>query len=136
MPVHLEVLAAARRLGAERKDWTFTPDEVVRALPHLNPGTIRTHVTSRCCDNAPKNHPHKWSYFTRVGRGLYRVLPQVRREQRARIDRAAEERAVFGQASSAALRDTIHSVMSRSDQYFVAECLEIAVVTQGRTLDE
>lgn len=34
------------------------------------------------------------------------------------------------------VRDTVHAVVSRSGEYFVAECLEIAVVTQGRTLDE
>lgn len=33
-------------------------------------------------------------------------------------------------------REAIHGVVSYSDGYFVAECLEIAVVTQGRTLDE
>lgn len=131
MPVHEEVLVAARRIGGERKDWTFTPDEIVRALPHLNPSTIRTHVTSRCCQNAPKNHLHRWAYFTRIGRGLYRLLPGVRVDRRT-----AEARATYGAAPAAALRDTIHSVLSRSGGYFVAECLEVAVVSQGRTLDE
>ena len=32
--------------------------------------------------------------------------------------------------------DTVRAVVSRSGEYFVAECLEIAVVAQGRTLDE
>ncbi len=30
----------------------------------------------------------------------------------------------------------IHAVILDSDALFVAECLEVAVVTQGRTLDE
>lgn len=138
MAVHEEVLAAARRLGAERGDWTFTPDEIVRALPHLNPGTIRTHVTSRCCENAPTNHPHKWAYFRRVARGVYRVLPAVRGESkiRGKADRVAEARGHCGVEGAPAVRQTIHGLVSRSGAFFVAECLEIAVVTQGRTLDE
>ena len=66
MAVHDEVLEAARRLCRERGGWTFRPDEVVRALPHLNPGTVRTHIVSRCCVNAPLHHPHRWAYFRRV----------------------------------------------------------------------
>ncbi len=30
----------------------------------------------------------------------------------------------------------IHAVITASGEWFVAECLEVAVVTQGRTLDE
>lgn len=31
---------------------------------------------------------------------------------------------------------TIHAFVRRGERYYVAECLEIAVVTQGETLDE
>ena len=34
------------------------------------------------------------------------------------------------------LSRTIHAVIFSGDDYFVANCLEIAVVTQGRTIDE
>ena len=34
------------------------------------------------------------------------------------------------------LRGTVHAVIFESGQYYVAECLEVAVVTQGRSLDE
>ncbi len=34
------------------------------------------------------------------------------------------------------LRDTIHAFIQRDESTFTAECLEIAVVTQGKTLDE
>ena len=34
------------------------------------------------------------------------------------------------------LQQTIKAVVRKGDQYYVAECVEIAVVTQGRTLDE
>lgn len=132
MPVHEEVLIAARRLGAERGDWTFTPDEVVRALPHLNASSVRTHVTSRCCVNAPVNHPHRWDYFQRTARGVYRVLPS----RRGRKPRVSEARAEYDAGSRSVVRHAIHGVISRSDRYFVAECLEIPVVTQARTLDE
>src|SRR6266498_154918 len=101
MAVHDEVLQAARRIGSEHQDWSFTPDQIVRALPHLNPGTVRTHVTSRCCENAPRNHPHKWAYFRRVSRGIYRVLPAARGEAKARrgIAQVAEARARYGSGS-------------------------------------
>lgn len=33
-------------------------------------------------------------------------------------------------------RDVIHAVLHREDGVYTAECLEIAVVTQGRTVDE
>ena len=93
MAIHDEILAAALRICRERGAWTFSADEIVRALPHLNAGTIRTHVTSRCCVNAPRNHPHKWDYFKRVDRGVYEVVPRYRARRgaitlrRARITR-------------------------------------------------
>ncbi len=155
MPVHAEVLDAARRLCRERGGWTFRPDEVVRALPHLNASTIRTHIVSRCCVNAPKHHPHRWAYFRRVARGVYEILPALRhgrgpRLARARAaDAAAVARTVRAGAASrvaetagtygrraAAPRDTVHAVVTRDRHWYVAECLELAVVTQGRTLDE
>ena len=34
------------------------------------------------------------------------------------------------------LKHAIHAVISKGDRYFVAECLEIAVVTQGITIEE
>ena len=33
-------------------------------------------------------------------------------------------------------RPAIHAVISESEGWYVAECLEVAVVTQGRSLDE
>ena len=34
------------------------------------------------------------------------------------------------------LQHTIKAVIRRGDSYYVAECVEIPVVTQGKTLDE
>lgn len=135
-PIHVEVLAAAVRLCRRRGHWTFRPDEIVRLLPHRNASSVRTHVVSRCCVNAPQNHPHRWEYFRRVARGSYEILPKHRRpDAEPRAGAVAEARAAY-HAPRRALRDTVHAVVVRDGAWFVAECLEIAVVTQGRSLDE
>jgi len=72
--VREQVLDAARRLLG--RDGTFRLRDVVAALPHLNPGTVRTHVASRCCVNAPAHHQTRWPYFRALGRGVYRVEPR------------------------------------------------------------
>src|SRR5262245_21900108 len=163
MAVHHEVLRTARRLCRERGGWTFRPDEVVRALPHLNPGSVRTHIVSRCCVNAPANHPHRWGYFRRTGRGTYEIVPAHRREPAGvrgaapagrgapvavtptgggRGVRESAGRYVTGAGAGHRARqrgrprDTVHVVVTRDGGWYVAECLEIAVVTQGRSLDE
>src|SRR6266571_4407567 len=130
MPVHAEVLDAARRLCRERGGRTFRPDEVVRALPHLNPSTVRTHIVSRCCVNAPRNHPHRWAYFRRVARGVYEILPGLPHTRRiqppsgrptdAAVDarsprdggarRVAETAGTYGRRTAATPRDTVHAV--------------------------
>jgi predicted RNase H-like HicB family nuclease len=132
---HEEILAAARRICAERGESTFSPDDIVRALPDLNPATIRTHVTSRCCVNAPKNHPHKWDYFRRVGRGRYEMTPKYRKRTTAH-DVAREARAAYTVMSMTEPRSTLHGVVTRSGRWYAAECVELPIVTQGRTLDE
>ncbi|HUP39861.1 MAG TPA: hypothetical protein VM115_07050 [Vicinamibacterales bacterium] len=76
-PIHLQVLEAVRAIA--RRDWTFDIRDVVAAVPHLNAGTVRTHVASRCCANAPSNHQSRHPYFTVVGRGVYRLEPRYRR---------------------------------------------------------
>jgi predicted RNase H-like HicB family nuclease len=158
MPVHDQVLETARRMCRERGGWRFSPDEVVRALPHLNASTVRTHIVSRCCVNAPAHHPHRWGYFRRVGRGVYEILPAHRRRapahkagtpadrdgkaagragvRRGGRTRVAETAGSYGSRPAAPPRDTVHAVVTRSRDWYVAECLEVAVVTQGHTLDE
>jgi hypothetical protein len=64
----------------------------VRALPHLNAATVRTHVASRCCVNAPANHQSRYAYFTAVARGRYRVMPGFRRRVgRGRHNQASQD---------------------------------------------
>jgi predicted RNase H-like HicB family nuclease len=41
-----------------------------------------------------------------------------------------------GDRAPAHKRDTIHAIIQKGETAYVAECLEVAVVTQGRTLDE
>jgi predicted RNase H-like HicB family nuclease len=135
MAVHEEVLSAAIRLCSSRQGWRFRPVEIVRALPHCSPGSVRTHVVSRCCTNAPTHHPHKWDYFERVERGVYEIRPRYRR-RKARQPTVAEPAATYGKAEQARRREVIHAAVSESGPWYVAECLEVAVVTQGRTLDE
>jgi len=133
MPIHREVLLTARRICRERGEKTFRVVDVVRALPYLKESSVRTHIVSRCCVNAPKNHPHKWPYFRRLGRGEYAIQPawQAERESRSR----AEESPV-SYVSPGPPQDTIHVAVRRLAGYYVAEGLELALVTQGRSLDE
>jgi hypothetical protein len=81
-PVHLQILDAA--CAAAARDWTFGIAEITAALPHLNAATVRTHVASRCCANAPANHQTRYRYFRTLQRGLYRVEPSFRRRRRQR----------------------------------------------------
>lgn len=131
MAAHREILEAAQRICATRPEPIFSPDEIVRALPHLNAQTIRTHVTSRCCVNARPHHQSRLEYFRKVSRGKYELLPQHRlsRPSAAKVRRNRLPEAL-------PQRDTIHAVITRDHDTYVVDCHEIPVVTQGRTLDE
>ena len=133
MAIHEEVLETARRICRERGRKTFRVSDIVQALPHLNPSSVRTHVVSRCCVNAPKNHPHKWAYFRRVARGEYAIVAPYGIPP-ARPKRLAESPAPY--AAPYAPSGAIHVLVRRSAGAYVAEGLELALVTQGRSLDE
>lgn len=91
-PVHLELLDAALSLATPRSRWTFRVAEIVRILPHLNAGTVRTHVASRCCVNAPSHHQSRHAYFRALGRGVYRVESAYRTPSRRRTETAWQDR--------------------------------------------
>jgi predicted RNase H-like HicB family nuclease len=58
-------------------------------------------------------------------------------DRRPAAKRALSERPTsYRPSADTPPRDTVHAVVSRSREWYVAECLEIAVVTQGHTLDE
>ena len=69
----LEALTSlCRRTGSD----TFTPQDVVDELARrgswYSPSTIRTHVVSRMCANAPNNHGTVYRDLERVGDGRYK----------------------------------------------------------------
>lgn len=131
MAAHHAILEAAQRICAERPEPVFTPDEIVRALPHLNAQTVRTHVTSRCCVNARPHHQSRLEYFRKTERGRYELLPQHRLPPGQPV--AAPR---VRQRARRPQRDTIHAVVTKDGNAYVVDCHEIAVVTQGRTIDE
>ena len=124
MKIHELVLETVQDLCAERGDNVFMLNDVVRALPALNANTVRTQVSSYCCVNAKQHHAHRHPYFRRVGHGKYELQPSFRPRKRRRAARLAPQ------------RDTVHALVTQSDGLYVAECLEVAVITQARTLDE
>jgi predicted RNase H-like HicB family nuclease len=130
MAAHRLILEAAQRICADRTPAVFSPDEIVRALPLLNAQTVRTHVTSRCCVNARAHHQSRLEYFRRVGRGQYELLPKHRRAPARRVKPQRKA------APTPFQRDSIHAVVTKDGGTYVVDCHEIAVVTQGRTLDE
>lgn len=76
MTAREEILAALPALAARLGRDTFTPAEVVGELDprgtQLAQATIRTHVVSRMCADAPDHHALVYDDLARVGRGLYR----------------------------------------------------------------
>lgn len=76
-PCHEQVLAAAKSVTARKEINEFTPQEIVeelrRAGSRFSESTIRTHVVSRCCSNAPDHHAVVFDYFERTGRGTYQL---------------------------------------------------------------
>ncbi|MBB1483293.1 hypothetical protein H5392_05365 [Tessaracoccus sp. MC1865] len=72
-----DILEAAKSLEASSPDGTFSPADVIRWLrqrqTRLTDSTIRTHVVSRMCVNAPPNHAVVYADLVRVGHGRYRL---------------------------------------------------------------
>jgi predicted RNase H-like HicB family nuclease len=122
MAIHDDVLEAARQRCAANGTWQFVLSDVVASLPHLNESSVRTHVTSRCCTNAPKNHAHRWPYFRRLSRGVYEVMPKYRTAGTT--------------ITTGALRDALHVTVSRNEGKYTAECLELPVITEARDMNE
>ncbi|HLH06800.1 MAG TPA: hypothetical protein VKW78_06170 [Terriglobales bacterium] len=140
MHVHEEVLAAANTVVSRPgSNNVFTLPDILPLLKHLNVNTVRTHVASRCCVNAPKNHPHKWAYFRRVGIGKYEILPQ-QRSRRVRSGSTGSPQQKFKPGSThgggGGHRDTIHVIVTKADGVFTAECVEVSVVTEACSMDE
>jgi hypothetical protein len=71
-----EVLAAFERLERRHGRTAFELAEVVQEVQGVGTAyresTIRTHVSSRMCVDAPDHHGTVYADLDRVGRGLYR----------------------------------------------------------------
>ena len=72
-----EILACANRIVAQKGINEFTLREIINCMKsagtRYEESTIRTHVTSRMCANAPKHHAVKFDDLERVARGIYRL---------------------------------------------------------------
>lgn len=74
----IEVREAAIAVITEKGENRFTPTEIINYLKNrgsaYSESTIRTHITSRCCKNAPANHGSRYEDFERTDAGSYKVL--------------------------------------------------------------
>ena len=72
-----EVLKGAQELSQLSPSGEFSVDDVVAYLRRkgsaYKESTIRTHVTSRMCANAPDNHAVTYDDLERTARGTYRL---------------------------------------------------------------
>ncbi len=70
------VLDAFSRLEQRHGRRDFQLDEIVAETvaydPQYKKSTVRTHVTSRMCVDAPEHHASVYGDLTRVDRGIYR----------------------------------------------------------------
>ena len=71
-----EILAALPAVRARTGSETFAPQDVIDELQRrgtsYKPSTIRTHIVSRMCVNAPHHHGRTHDDLERVGDGQYR----------------------------------------------------------------
>lgn len=72
-----EILAAARKLSDRSPDRSFSLMDIITELRRSGSryaeSTIRTHVTSRMCANAPDHYGTTYDDFERLGGGRYRL---------------------------------------------------------------
>lgn len=77
MACHHKVLEAVKSIVESKGFNEFTPQEVIEYLREQHTiyadSTIRTHIVSRCCVNAPQHHAVRYEYFERIGRASYRI---------------------------------------------------------------
>jgi hypothetical protein len=76
MTARNEILAVLPAVRARTGRETFTPQDVIDELQRqgtcYKPSTIRTHIVSRMCANAPDNHARTYDDLERVTDGQYR----------------------------------------------------------------
>lgn len=72
-----EILQAIRALTSRSRSDSFTIQQVIDEMSArgttYSENTIRTHVASRMCQDAPDNHAVVYDDLERIGRGEYRL---------------------------------------------------------------
>lgn len=72
-----QILAAAKQVTKSKNQNEFTILEILDYLTKQNTpykeSTIRTHITSKMCGNAPSNHAVTYNDLTRIKPGVYRL---------------------------------------------------------------
>ncbi|WP_420490571.1 DUF7669 domain-containing protein [Neobacillus niacini] len=73
-----ELLNAVHNIVNKKGKNEFSIMEVIEYMGRENTpyseSTIRTHITSRCCSNAPENHAVVYNDLERIGRGKYKII--------------------------------------------------------------
>lgn len=73
-----EILAAVKSIVSEREVKQFSVCEVLKYMKEdetsYKESTIRTHITSKCCSNAPNHHASVFNDYERIGKGVYRLI--------------------------------------------------------------
>lgn len=72
-----ELLEVIKEIVRKKNVNEFTVAEAIEAMKNNNTvysgSTIKTHITSRCCANAPKHHRTTYDDYERVVKGVYRM---------------------------------------------------------------
>ena len=73
-----EIMISVKQIIEAKGVNEFSIIEVIRHMnnngTHFRESTIRTHITSRLCKNAPDNHMVTYNDFERIEKGLYKLL--------------------------------------------------------------
>ena len=63
-------------------------------------------------------------------------MPKYRQAERTKVAQGTQDAKPALETASTPLRSTIHAVIHKDGDFYVAECLELPVVTQGDSLDD
>jgi len=73
-----ELLKAVKHIVDTKGKNEFSMEEVIAFMKQHNTkykeSTIRTHLISRCCKNAPQHHGVVYEDYLRVGAGVYKLV--------------------------------------------------------------
>ncbi len=79
-----EILTAIHRYSSRTSRKVFTAAEIVAEMKSMRSpyrdSTIRTHIVSRMCSNAPDHHAVVYDDLERVGPGKYRLRTEQPRD--------------------------------------------------------